>query len=123
MKITATIADIRKPEGWPECYTAPKWDTSTEEARSFIQFIVDEFNRTMKAYEWPRRLVSVSVEEIDEADAFNMGMNAYNQGKERDADNYWPEGHANHQHWRDGWEEGRAIDEDGDDEEEGEDDE
>lgn len=123
MKITALIADDRRPEGWPECYTATKWDASHADHRNQIERIIHKFNASLFAGELPRRLISVTSEEIDEADAFNMGLHAYTRGESLDEGNYWPAGHANHQHWRDGWEEGRAIDEDGDDEEEGEDDE
>lgn len=123
MKITAIIADDRRPQGWPECYTATKWDASHADHRNQIERIVHGFNATLMAHELPRRVLSITSEEFDEAEAFNMGMDAYNKGQDIDADNYWPAHHANHQHWRDGYEEGRAIDEDGDDEEEGEGDE
>ncbi|MBE7497091.1 MAG: hypothetical protein HS117_19290 [Verrucomicrobiaceae bacterium] len=122
MKITVIIADDRRPEGWPECYTATKWDASLVDHRNQIERLVHSFNATLRAGELPRRILGITSEEIDEADAFNMGMHAYNRGVGRE-DNYWPADHANHPHWRDGWEEGRAIDEDGDDEEEGEGDE
>lgn len=123
MKITAIIADDRRPQGWPECYTATHWDASAGEHARQVQIIINGFNNSLRSGELPRRLLSITSEEIEEADAFNMGMDAYNKGQDIDADNYWPAHHANHQHWRDGYEEGRAIDEDGDDEEEGEGDE
>jgi hypothetical protein len=123
MKITALIADDRRPQGWPECYTATKWDASPADRRNQVERLVHAFNSGLLCHEMPRRLLSITSEEIDEADAFNMGMNAYNRGQCLDEDNYWPKAHANHQHWRDGWEEARAIEEDGDDEGEGEGDE
>lgn len=114
MKIIAIIADDRRPQGWPEHYLSTTWDASPADQRYQIERVVYAFNSDLRPGEMPRRLLSITSEEIDEADAFNMGMNAYNRGQRLDEDNYWPKDHANHQHWRDGWEE------DGDDEEEGE---
>lgn len=117
MKITAIIADDHRPEGWPECYTAASWDASPADHRNQIERLIHRLNATLRPGELPRRLLSITSEEIDEADAFNMGMNAYHMGVER-GDSYWPDTHANAPHWLSGWEQARE-----DDEEEGEGDE
>ncbi len=123
MNIIATIADARNPKGWEECFTAPKHDATYVDCRNQIERIVHSFNAGLRSGETPRELLYLRTEEVEEADAFNMGMGAYNRGQSLDEHNYWPKDHANHQHWRDGWEEARAMEEDGDDREGGEGDE
>jgi hypothetical protein len=123
MKIITTIADARNPKGWEEHFTAIKHDATYVDCRNQIERIVHRFNTDLLPGETPRELLCLRTEEIDEADAFNMGMAAFCKGQSLDEDNYWPKTHANHQHWRDGWEEARAMEEDGDDEKEGEGDE
>ena len=112
MKITAIIADDRCPEGWPECYTATRFDASPEDHLRQIESIVTRFNHSLQSHELPRRVLSITSEEIDEADAFNMGMGAYNFGGGLET-NYWPAGHANHQAWQDGWEAAQKLNEEG----------
>jgi len=112
MKITAIIADDRRPEGCPECYTATHWDASPGEQARQIETLVRRFNETLRPHELPRRVLGITSEEIDEADAFNMGMGAYNFGGGLET-NYWPAGHANHQAWQDGWEAAQKLNEEG----------
>lgn len=103
MEIVATIANKLNPEGWQESYTAEVWNIDLAAATAQVQAIVDRWNVSLSADEAPRKLLSVELQEIDEADAYNMGFVAYNNGAEID-ENYWPEGCANHEHWADGWE-------------------
>jgi ribosome modulation factor len=117
MKITAIIADDRRPEGWPECYTADSWADTHADHRTQVERLVSKFNATLQPGELPRRVLSITSEEIDEADAFNMGMSAYHMGTER-GDSYFPDTHANAPHWLSGWEQAREDDgNDSDDEE------
>lgn len=123
MKITAIIADDRRPEGWPECYTATHWDASPGEQARQIETLVARFNATILPGELPRRVLSVTSEEIDEADAFNMGMAAFREGKCCEKEAYWPKDHPNAECWHAGWEQAREDDENDSDDEEDEGDE
>jgi hypothetical protein len=117
MKIVATIADERNPKGWEECFTATKHDASYVDCRNQVERIVHRFNAGLLPSETPRELLFLRTEEIEEADAFNMGMAAYNHGKDAH-ENYWPAEHPRHQDWRDGWDEAeRMANDDGEDDE------
>jgi hypothetical protein len=109
-RIIAIIADDLRPEGWQECYTAKTWDASHVDHRNQVERLIHRFNSELRPGELPRRLISLTSEEIDEADAFNMGMGAYNFGGGLET-NYWPAGHANHQAWQNGWEAAQELNE------------
>ncbi len=108
MKIVATIADERCPKGWEECFTATKHDATYVDCRNQIERIIHRFNAGLQPGETPRKLLALRTEEIEEADAFNMGMGAYN--RECDAsENYWPAKHPRHEDWLHGWREAERM--------------
>lgn len=102
MKIIATIADERNPKGWEEIFTASKHDATYVDCRNQIERIIHRFNASLRSGETPRKLLSLRTTEIEEADAFNMGIHAYNSGQGMEA-NYWPEDHPRHRDWLSGW--------------------
>ena len=62
MKITAQIADDKRPEGWTEIYHE---DLLTEvEARALVEGFVRRFNAELFKGELPRRLISLSIQEM-----------------------------------------------------------
>lgn len=109
MKIVATIADDRTPEGWEECFTATRHDSSYVDCRNQVERLIARYNASMRhPADLPRRLLNLRIEEIDSADAFNMGMGAFNKAKDAH-ENYWPADHPLHQEWRDGWHEAEKM--------------
>lgn len=111
MKITAIIADDRRPDGWPEIYTAATWNADEAAARTQMEKVVNLFNGDLRPHELPRRLISVHLEELELEDAWNLGLEAFHAGRPIEA-NYWTQGYGPlHDEWRGGWECGQAEDE------------
>ena len=104
MKIIATIADARTPKGWEECYTSTRHDASAVDCRNQAERIVRKFNNTLRPQrgEIPRELRSLRTEEMQPADAFQMGIRASEDGL-MESDNYWPAEHPLHDEWLRGW--------------------
>lgn len=117
MKISAIIADDRTPEGWPETYAARVYNADTIIAAAQLDGMIADYNANLRPGEIPRRLLGFELDHLDEDEAFNMGLGAFHKGKQL-ADNYFPAGHLNHQHWMDGWLEAEDESEDLDDEDE-----
>lgn len=104
MKIIAIIANDREPQGWKEVYKTKKYDSSHEAATSQITLLVSSYNARLERADLPRRLLSLTLEEFTETEAWEMGEKAHGYPDYASPDeNYWPQGHRLAEHWLAGW--------------------
>lgn len=104
MKIIAIIANDREPQGWKEVYKSKKHDDNAEAATAQMTRLVSAYNATLERADLPRRLLSLTLEEHSEPEAWDIGNKAIGYPDYAGpGDNYWPKDHPLHEFWEAGW--------------------